>query len=63
MSGQHGKMRHMGNSIATREDGQVTIDRKRFANLEKLDQFFPTDSYLAPGSDIEIRRASGRERV
>ena len=52
VSGQHGKMRHMGNSIATREDGQVTIDRKRFANLEKLDQFFPTDSYLAPGSDI-----------
>ncbi|MFP6882055.1 MAG: hypothetical protein VCA34_13960 [Roseibacillus sp.] len=52
VSGQHGKMRHMGNSIATREDGQVTIDRQRFANLEKLDQFFPTDSYLAPGSDI-----------
>jgi hypothetical protein len=52
VSGQHGKMRHMGNAVATRVNGEVQLDRNRFANLEKLDQFFPTDSYLAPGSDI-----------
>ena len=52
VSGQHGSMRHMGNAIATREGDRITIDRERFANLEKLDQFFSTDAYPAPGSDI-----------
>ena len=52
VSGNHGSMRHMGNAIATREGGKVTIDREQFANLEKLDQFFKTGAYPAPGSDI-----------
>ena len=52
VSGHHGTMRHMGNAIATRENGKITIDREQFANLEKLDRFFPTESYPAPGSDI-----------
>ena len=52
VSGNHGTMRHMGNAIATREQGEVTIDREQFANLEKLDRFFHTEAYPAPGSDI-----------
>jgi len=52
VSGNHGTMRHMGNAIATREQGEVTINREQFANLEKLDRFFSTEAYPAPGSDI-----------
>ena len=52
VSGNHGSMRHMGNAIASREGGKVTIDREQFANLEKLDRFFKTDAYPAPGSEI-----------
>ena len=52
MSGNHGAMRHMGNAIASREGGKITIDREQFANLEKLDRFFSTEAYPAPGSDI-----------
>jgi hypothetical protein len=52
VSGQHGKMRHMGNAVATRVNGEVQLDRNRFANLDKLDRFFSTDAYLSPGSDI-----------
>jgi len=52
VSGNHGTMRHMGNAIATRENGKVTIDRDQLANLEKLDRFFRTEAYPAPGSDI-----------
>lgn len=52
VSGQHGALRHMGNAIATRGESGVTIDRDRYANLEKLDHFFPTDAFPAPGSDI-----------
>ena len=52
VSGNHGAMRHMGNAIATRENGKLSIDREQFANLEKLDQFFRTDDYPSPGSDI-----------
>ena len=52
VSGNHGAMRHMGNAIASREGGKITIDREQFANLEKLDRFFSTEAYPAPGSDI-----------
>ncbi len=52
VSGNHGAMRHMGNAIASREGGEITIDREQFANLEKLDRFFSTEAYPAPGSDI-----------
>ena len=52
VSGNHGAMRHMGNAIATRENGKLSIDREQFANLEKLDRFFRPDAYPSPGSDI-----------
>ena len=52
VSGNHGTMRHMGNAVATRENGKVTIDRDQFVNLEKLDRFFRPESYPAPGSNI-----------
>lgn len=52
VSGNHGSMRHMGNAIASRKGGKITIDREQYANIEKLDRFFSTDAYPAPGSDI-----------
>lgn len=52
VSGNHGSMRHMGNAIASRKRGKITIDREQYANIEKLDRFFSTDAYPAPGSDI-----------
>ena len=52
VSGNHGAMRHMGNAIATRESGKLSLDREQFANLEKLDRFFRPESYPAPGSNI-----------
>tara|TARA_B100000941_G_C28374308_1_gene483839 strand:- start:189 stop:839 length:651 start_codon:yes stop_codon:yes gene_type:complete len=42
----------MGNAIASRKGGKITIDREQYANIEKLDRFFSTDAYPAPGSDI-----------
>ena len=52
VSGNHGSMRHMGNAIASRKGGKITIDREQYANIKKLDRFFSTDAYPAPGSDI-----------
>ena len=52
VTGKHGGMRHLGNGLGIKTDDQVTFDRDRYANLEKLDQFFPPEAHLTEGSDI-----------
>ena len=50
VTGQHGAMRHMGNSIC--RGGEHEFDRDRGANQIKLDEYFDVDRYLTPHSDI-----------
>lgn len=50
VTGQHGKMRHMGNTICRGDD--TTFDREPGANQMELSAYFPTDDYLSPHSDI-----------
>ena len=52
VTGTHGSMRHMGNAIATKGDGQAEIDREAHANRESLSGLVDTDFYLTDSSDI-----------
>lgn len=50
VTGEHGNMRHMGNTICKGDD--TTFDRDSGANELDLSDNFPTSNYLAPHSDI-----------
>ncbi len=50
VTGNHGDMRHMGNTICAADE--VTIDREVGANDDDLADNFPADNYLTPHSDI-----------
>jgi hypothetical protein len=50
VTGSHGSMRHMGNVICTEE--AHLLDRESGANQKDLGDYFRTDAYLTPHSDI-----------
>lgn len=50
VTGQHGSMRHMGNTIS--DGDEHTFDRESGANEDDLSERFRTDAYLTPHSDI-----------
>lgn len=50
VTGTHGSMRHMGNTIST--DDERTFDREAGANAADLSHYFRTEFYLTPHSDI-----------
>ena len=50
VTGSHGKMRHMGNTIC--QGDETTFDRDLGANDQDLSDNFRTDTYLTPHSDI-----------
>ncbi len=50
VTGQHGSMRHMGNTISTNDER--TFDREAGANQTELRRYFRTEYYLTPHSDI-----------
>ncbi|PAY19549.1 hypothetical protein CKO51_10545 [Rhodopirellula sp. SM50] len=50
VTGKHGAMRHMGNTIC--EGDEYTFDRDPGANQSDLDEYIDTDDYIAPHSDI-----------
>ncbi|TWU46738.1 hypothetical protein [Rubripirellula reticaptiva] len=50
VTGNHGSMRHMGNTLCTGDE--TTFDRESGANESDLSDRFQTDSYLTPHSDI-----------
>ncbi len=53
VTGSHGEMRHMGNSVALEhEDGSATLDTEAGANLEELTGLIDTEPYLRNDSDI-----------
>ena len=52
VSGKQGAMRHMGNTLAERTAGEVTIDREKHVNLVGFADFFPEEKYPAKGSDL-----------
>ena len=51
VTGQHGSMRHNGNSIAD-EQASPPINREFGANRSDLGEFIDVEKYAAPGSDI-----------
>ncbi len=50
VTGQHGSMRHMGNTISAGDE--TTFDREPGANEVDLSKRFRTEAYLTPHSDI-----------
>ena len=50
VTGRHGDMRHMGNTIC--KGDETTFDRDAGANEDDLTDRFRTDGYLTPHSDI-----------
>ncbi len=52
VTGTHGSQRHMGNAIASRTSTSVEFDVDRGANQTSLAQYFWTEPYLVPTSDI-----------
>jgi hypothetical protein len=52
VTGHHGSMRHMGNTISTGDEGDNAFDREAGANEDNLSDRFNTATYLTPHSDI-----------
>ncbi len=52
VTGTHGAMRHMGNTVAKGVRENITLDKNTGANITDLNRFFQTSHYLAPSSDI-----------
>jgi hypothetical protein len=52
VTGSHGAVRSMGNSLARETAAGADLDREAGANLTDLGRFFPTDRYLRPDSDV-----------
>ncbi len=52
VTGKHGGIRHMGNSLVHGGRDNITFDRNVGANISSLARYFETSHYLAPTSDI-----------
>jgi hypothetical protein len=52
VTGRHGAGRHRGNAFAKENGDSVMLDMEGGANLDVLDQFFDSSTYLLPTSDI-----------
>jgi hypothetical protein len=52
VTGDHGDIRHMGNSIARQSQDSEAIDRQAGANRSDLSGYFSAEAYLTPHSDI-----------
>jgi len=52
VTGTHGEMRHMGNTVIPLEESTQDFDYQSGANLTRLDGLINTDDYLSPHSDL-----------
>lgn len=52
VTGEHGKQRHRGNYFAPRNLRPGDADHSIGQNVTSLDEYFPTDKYLTPHSDL-----------
>ena len=52
VTGTHGSMRHMGNTVIPLEESTQNFDYQSGANLTRLDGLIDTDDYLSPHSDL-----------
>lgn len=52
VTGRHGQDLHMGNVLAYLRGGQISLDRRRGANVESLEDWVNTSPYPAATSDI-----------
>ncbi len=52
VSGEHGAQRHLGNLLVRQSDDPENLDTEKGANAHDLSQWFETDPYLKPYSDI-----------
>jgi hypothetical protein len=59
VTGQHGTMRHMGNTLCRGDEH--TFDREPGANHQELSKYFTVDDYLSPHSDIVALMVLGHQ--
>ena len=52
VTGTHGSMRHMGNTVIPLDESTEDFDYDTGANLKRLDGLIHTDDYLSPHSDL-----------
>ncbi|MDP7277289.1 MAG: hypothetical protein QF363_17550 [Planctomycetaceae bacterium] len=52
VTGTHGSMRHMGNTVIPLDESTQNFDYQSGANLTRLDGLIDTDDYLSPHSDV-----------
>lgn len=52
VTGTHGSMRHMGNTVIPLDESTRNFDYQSGANLTRLDGLIDTDDYLSPHSDV-----------
>lgn len=52
VTGNHGDMRHLGNTIATDRDDPEKVDVQAGANHQDLSSFFNVKNYMTPHSDL-----------
>ena len=52
VTGTHGSMRHMGNTVIPLDQPTRDFDYHAGANLTRLDGLIDTDDYLSPHSDL-----------
>jgi len=52
VTGSHGSLRHMGNSVAKDVNKPEALDREKAANLSSIANRFDISRYLSPHSDI-----------
>jgi hypothetical protein len=52
VTGQHGRMRHMGNVLSRDRDKPESLDREQGANVSDLSTLLDVSPYLRPTSDI-----------
>lgn len=53
VTGQHGKQVHLGNIVVSKAEELQDLEQARIGNINRLDDFFKTELYLTPNSDID----------
>jgi hypothetical protein len=53
VTGQHGKQVHLGNIVVSKAEELQDLEQARIGNINRLEDFFKTELYLTPNSDID----------
>lgn len=61
VTGKHGDLLHMGNTLASRDKDKMTFEPEAHMNLDNLDTYFDTSRYLCNTSDIVALSVLGHQ--